>query len=812
MPLVAADQVRIDEPPMPAVSRSSNDVIRVAIAVAVFALAVLTAIFSPAAIQALERDLLTFVGNLPRSIENSVIAFIQVSSIYAPLVLLVSMVVLRRFRRLLVVVATAIVTAPLLRLTTLVVEGTSGVRLRTLDPLSPLTPLLSRGLRAANDVPSITYVAVTIAIVTVESPWLTRPWRRAARVIVVAVAFAHLAARDNADRGLPIDIGIALALGWLVGLVVLLVVGRPNRRARGRDIVEALDRFGLRASSVDIDSSRLSDSLAYRVQCVDAPPLLVKLTNVDDQGSHVISRLYRFVRVREVGDEHPFWPPLRAREHEALIAYAARDAGVRTPRVRAVGSARQGDAALLAFEAVGGATIASSLPDQAFDDDLLAQAWEAARLLRTHHIAHRDLRVGNLLRGVDGEAWVVNFDAAQLQADDALLANDIAELLTSTAVRVGAERAVAAAVAGIGADAVVSALPRLQPLALSRTTRAEVKQSTGLLEDISAEVCRRTGAEEVPLEQLQRLRARTILLFFMSAFALYALVPFAADASDIAQEVRNADYRWFALALLASAVSYLAAAIALTGAVPGRVRFSTTTVAQVASQFVNFATPASVGGMALNVRFLQKQGTDPPVAVAAVGLDVVAGFMVHVALLMGVAVWAGSDESATFHLPEASTVGVVAAFILGLMVLAVIVPPSRSMILHKGIPIVKRSLLGIVEVARHPTKLLELLAGSALLTCAYAAALVASVYAFGGDLSVATITLVFLAGSAVASVAPTPGGLGAVEAALIGGLTSVGLEASIAVSAVVIFRLATFWLPLAPGWFAFRHLEKQEAI
>ena len=40
------------------------------------------------------------------------------------------------------------------------------------------------------------------------------------------------------------------------------------------------------------------------------------------------------------------------------------------------------------------------------------------------------------------------------------------------------------------------------------------------------------------------------------------------------------------------------------------------------------------------------------------------------------------------------------------------------------------------------------------------------------------------------------------EAALIGGLTSVGLEASIAVSAVVIFRLATFWLPLAPGWFA----------
>jgi uncharacterized membrane protein YbhN (UPF0104 family) len=830
--------VHIDEPPMPAVSRSSNDVIRVAIAVAVFALALVTAIFSPTAIQALERDLLTFVGNLPRSIENFVIAFIQVSCLYAPLVLVVSMLVLRRFRRLLVVLATAIVTAPLLRVTTLVVEGANAGRSPNLNALSPLTPLLARGLRSANDLPSITYVAVATAIVTVEGPWLTRPWRRASRVIVGALAFAHLAARDNADRGLPIDIGIALALGWLVGLLVLLAAGRPNRRARGRDIVDALAGFGLQVRSLRIDSSRLSDSLVYRVRCTDEAPLLVKLTNVDDQGSHVLSRLYRFVRVREVGDEHPFWPPLRAREHEALIAFAARDAGVRTPRVRAVGSARHGDAALLAFEAVEGATIMSSLPDQALDDDVLRQAWDGARLLREHHIAHRDLRVGNLLRDEAGQVWIVNFDAAQLQADDALLANDVAELLTSTAVRVGAERAVAAAISALGPEAVVSALPRLQPLALSRTTRSEVKQSqaderqpekaehgddsqvtvgqagerASLLEEIAAQVCAHTGAEEVPLEQLQRLRARTILLFFMSAFALYALLPFVADASDIVAEVRNADYTWFAVALLASAISYLAAAIALTGAVPGRVRFSTTTVAQIASQFVNFATPASVGGMALNVRYLQKQGTDPPVAVAAVGLNVVAGFMVHLALLMGVAVWAGSDESATFHLPEATTVGAVAAFILGLMVLALLVPPSRSMILHKGVPIVKRSLLGIVEVARHPTKLLELLGGSALLTCAYAAALVASVYAFGGDLSVATIVLVFLAGSAVASVAPTPGGLGAVEAALIGGLTSVGLEASIAVSAVVIFRLATFWLPLAPGWFAFRRLEKHDAI
>jgi len=803
-----ADEVIIDEPPMPLVSRSSNDVLRLAVAVVVLALSILGAIFAAGAIQATERDVLTFIGNVPRSIENFVVASIQVGCIYAPFILVISMVVLRRFRRLGVVVVATALTSLALRAATLIVDSNG----RGAPPLQLLSPLLTRGLRSSTEVPSITYVAVTMALATVEGPWLTRPWRRATRIIVVAVTFAHLAARDSANRGLPVDLGIALAVGWVVGLALLLALGRPNRRARARDVITALAAFGLRAAELQVVRPTKGGGRAYRVRCADGDELYVKLTNADDQGSHILQRLYRFVRVRDVGDEHPFWPPLRAREHEALLAFSARETGVRAPRVRAVGSAREGDAALLALEAVPAGVPVSTLPDAAFDDQLLGQIWTAAARLRGHHIAHRDLGVGSFLRDGSGSVWMINFEAAELQADDALLANDIAELLTSTAVRAGPEQAVRAAVTALGAEAVATALPRLQPLALSRVTRAEAKQVDGLLDDLAAEVCRVTGVEPVPLEQLQRLRLRTVLLFFMSAFALYALLPFVADASTVADEVRNADYAWFAAALIASALSYLAAAIALVGAVPGRVRFSTTVVAQVASQFVNFATPASVGGMALNVRFLQKQGTDPPVAVASVGLDVVAGFVVHVALLLGVVVWAGSDGNLTIGVPDATAVGAIAAFLVGLLVLAVAIPPSRHMLIDRGLPIVKRSLLGIVEVARRPMKLLQLLGGSALLTCAYAAALVASVYAFGGGLSVATITLVFLAGSAVASVAPTPGGLGAVEAALVGGLTAVGLDGSVAVSAVVIFRLATFWLPLAPGWVAFRRLEQADAI
>ena len=51
---------------------------------------------------------------------------------------------------------------------------------------------------------------------------------------------------------------------------------------------------------------------------------------------------------------------------------------------------------------------------------------------------------------------------------------------------------------------------------------------------------------------------------------------------------------------------------------------------------------------------------------------------------------------------------------------------------------------------------------------------------------------------------PTPGGVGAVEAVLLAALTGVGVPSGSALAAVVLYRLATFWLPILPGFAAFR--------
>jgi uncharacterized protein (TIRG00374 family) len=81
-------------------------------------------------------------------------------------------------------------------------------------------------------------------------------------------------------------------------------------------------------------------------------------------------------------------------------------------------------------------------------------------------------------------------------------------------------------------------------------------------------------------------------------------------------------------------------------------------------------------------------------------------------------------------------------------------------------------------------------------------ALVASARAFGVDVSLVDVFVVYLGGTAVAAASPTPGNIGAVEVTLSAGLIAIGVPSAAVVAAVLIYRLLTFWLPLVPGFVA----------
>jgi len=274
--------------------------------------------------------------------------------------------------------------------------------------------------------------------------------------------------------------------------------------------------------------------------------------------------------------------------------------------------------------------------------------------------------------------------------------------------------------------------------------------------------------------------------------------------------LHKADWRWTVAALALSAATYAAAAEALIGFVPGRLSFRRTLLAQLASSFVTLVTPAAVGGATLNIRYLQRQKIPAAAAAASVGVAQVVAFVLHVLLILVFAAIAGSSASEPIHPPRWAWFVLAGLVLIALVVLAI--PAGRRMLRARLSPMLGQVLPRLLEVAQHPAKLAQGIGGTLLLSFCYILCLAACVAAFSRSVPIAKIGLVYLTGSAIGSIIPTPGGIGAVEAALTAGLTAAGVPGAVAASAVLLFRLLTFWLPIPFGWGALKYLEREQAL
>ena len=278
------------------------------------------------------------------------------------------------------------------------------------------------------------------------------------------------------------------------------------------------------------------------------------------------------------------------------------------------------------------------------------------------------------------------------------------------------------------------------------------------------------------------------------------------------RQIGAADWSWVPLVVLFSTLTYVGAALGIGGAVPARLRAVPTLLAQVAASFASNLAPAGVGGMALNVRYLQKSGVDAPVAASSVGLNSVAGFAVHLVLMLVFFAWAGKSGLGSISLPSWSFVALGVAVGAALVATAVAIPATRNLLVTKLVPVLRSALSGLAAVIRSPGKIALLFGGSAVITLSYVLAVYFSTVAFGGGLDLAQVGAAYLVGSAIATAAPTPGGFGALEAAVIAGLVGAGMPSTSAVPAVFLFRIATYWLPMLPGWFAFNHLRREAFV
>jgi glycosyltransferase 2 family protein len=301
---------------------------------------------------------------------------------------------------------------------------------------------------------------------------------------------------------------------------------------------------------------------------------------------------------------------------------------------------------------------------------------------------------------------------------------------------------------------------------------------------------------------------RTLVTLVALVFAAYIL------AGDLTKtnfaDLLRANWLWGLSALGLSAVTYVGATMSLSGVVPERLKAVRTFLAQVASSFAALVAPAAVGGAALNIRYLQKAKVSSGDAAASVGLSQVFALVLHLTLLAIFAAVTGTSHDLTVHPPHWAYIALAALVAAILAVL--IVPAGRRLLRSRLAPTLSQVIPRLLDIAQQPGRLAVGISGALLVTAGYIGCLYVSVRAFGGDIPFAVVAVVFLTGSAIGSAVPTPGGIGAVEAAMSAGLTAAGLPGGVAISAVVLFRTVTFWLPVPLGWGAMHYLQRREAL
>ncbi|MEV0093967.1 flippase-like domain-containing protein [Streptomyces sp. NPDC050738] len=604
---------------------------------------------------------------------------------------------------------------------------------------------------------------------------------------------------------------VSFALGRTVAYGIRWARGAADTRPTGEAVMTALAGADLAVADWTRTPDGTDGARRYAVDTEAGTRLAVTVLDRDRLAVGLAYRLYQRLRLRRPAQSQGLASLQHIVEQRTLLALAVRDSGIRTPKLAAVRKLGS-DAVMIAYQQIEGRTLDQLEPEE-LTDPLLDRIWRLTAELHRHQISHRRLSTGAFLVDDAGVVWLMRLEAGEVAASELQQRLDDVELLATLGVLVGPERAVSSARAVLGDVAMGALLPLLRPAVVSAETRAQLRRHKSVVGGVAEEILAfQPEAPQSPTVVLERLRPRTILSGLGGVIAAYFLIS-QFSGQPLGSLFKGMSWPWAALALGGSALTYVAASMGLGGFVPQRLNKLHLLLAQFAASFVTLVTPAAVGGVALNTRFLQKAGVSSGLAVTSMAASQVANFGAFLLLVMLLGSISGSSQGS--YLPPSSVIVTVllAVGVLGLVATAV--PPVRKFVVTRVKPFFSGVGPRMLELVSDPRKLLVGLAGSFMLPLVGSLALWASVRAFVPDqpISFATVAVVFLIGKTAGSVVPTPGGLGAVEALLSGGLTTAtGIGASTAFSAVILFRLFTFWLPIVPGWLATTWLQKRGAL
>ncbi|MBC7708213.1 flippase-like domain-containing protein [Polaromonas sp.] len=604
----------------------------------------------------------------------------------------------------------------------------------------------------------------------------------------------------------PLDVLGGWALGALVGSALVLIAGISKPSLSATKLKVYLKRRGyaiksLRYANVDARGSR-----PVFIILEDGQQYFAKIFGKHEHAADWLFKIYRFFRYKNLRAEEPYVNSRRNIELEAFATLWAKQAGVRAAKI--IDTIKIGKLWILIQEQVPNSKPLSSVKN--LKQTVLDDAWRQVKILHDSNMAHRDLRAANLLVDTKGQVWLIDFGFAEVSPNKQRLSMDIAELLMSMALLAGVTRTVKAASGSFDASHLRSALPYIQKAVFSGETAKQLKQQPNLLFELKEELQKRLGIEEaVDNADVLRLNRRKVLNIALIAVFIYAILPQFSNFRGALEVFSDVGLWWLPLIAVMSIATYFLTGLIYVILVDVPLKLWPTFLVQLAASFVSKIVPGGIGGGSFNGRYFVKAGVSTEESSAVVVSATAIGFiMFGIPLFLFLLLTGGSVlKLLHFHVPAVAFLAVVIALIVGGIVIAV-----NKKLRRRVFQSVLQFVANLRDIATSPRQLFMASATSLLVSLAYIACLYFCIKAFGIQLGFLSAVIVYATAIIAKSTIPTPGGLGPLEIAMVSSMIGFGVDKPQALAAIILYRLATFWLPIPFSLLAYRYIEKRRFI
>ncbi len=316
-----------------------------------------------------------------------------------------------------------------------------------------------------------------------------------------------------------------------------------------------------------------------------------------------------------------------------------------------------------------------------------------------------------------------------------------------------------------------------------------------------------------------RALARRSVTIVVAGVAIYLVFPALLDVFSAWPRLTTLQPAWFAVAAVAELLHFLCTFSLQRIALRTKAWFSVVT-AQLAGNSISLIIPGgAAAGAAVQFRMLEQSGldsTDTVGGLTAFSLLGIGGLFALPLFALPVILVGSPISTGLYNAVILGSIGFAIFAGLGAAVLAFDWPLE---ICGRAVAAVRNSIFrsrppleGLGKTLLHQRDMIREVLGKRWKEAVLLSAgrlgfdylcLLAAIKATGASPRPSLVMVAYAAAGIIGLIPITPGGLGVVEASLTGFLILAGVDASSAVLATLAYRLASYWIPLAAGPFAY---------